>query len=63
MSQYKAMLVLTDAFGEQQIAGADTVWEPDETPVYTGIVSAHGVPVYRIPERRIIGYRLGKVRS
>lgn len=33
-----------------------TVYEPDHAPHRTGLVDANGVPIYRLPERRAIGF-------
>lgn len=64
MSRYKAMVVLTDEDGMQQIAGADTVFEPsDDMPVRTGLLDLNGTPLYRLPDRRPIGFNLTKARA
>ena len=34
-----------------------TVYVPDETPRDTGLVTAEGVPLYRLPTREPIGFK------
>jgi hypothetical protein len=34
-----------------------TVWERDTTPEPTGLLDAAGVPIYRVEDRRSIGFR------
>lgn len=34
------------------------VWEADDSPIPTGLLSADGTPLYRVNERHPIGYRV-----
>lgn len=64
MPRYRAILVLSNEFGESQVAGGDVVFEPgDNTPVNTGLLDVRGTPLYRIPEHRPIGFNLTKTRA
>lgn len=37
---------------------AETVYETDEMPRKTGLLDQYGRPLYRVPERQPIGFRL-----
>jgi hypothetical protein len=35
---------------------AKTVFEPDQSPVDTGLLNHHGVTLYRVPDVRSLGF-------
>ena len=59
---YRAIVVLADLDGNQQVLGGETVFEEAE-PVRTGLLNAAGVPLYRYPQRHPIGFDLTKTRA
>lgn len=45
--------------GEYGLGGtADHIFESDDSPVRTGLFDASGNPIYRVSERRPIGFAL-----
>lgn len=39
------------------------VYEPDDSPVYTGLVDMHERPIYAIPDKPLIGFTYHKSSS
>jgi hypothetical protein len=55
---YRAIVVLPDHNGDNHVAGGEVIYEADQSPVNTGLVTAQGVPIYRFSDRRPIGFNL-----
>lgn len=47
-----------DSFEYWDDAEGITVFEPSDEPEETGLLNAQGDPLYRVPERRPIGFHL-----
>ena len=46
-----------DLYVDAESSLARTVYEPDQSPIDTGLLDAHGAPIYAIHEPRPIGFR------
>ncbi len=55
---YRAIVTVYDPWGQPHSAGGETVFEEENTPIYIGLLDAGGVPIYRCPDRRPIGFDL-----
>lgn len=56
----RALVIFRDEFGGEQIIGGETVFEPEDRAVKTGLLNAAGNPIWRIPERVAMGFRSGR---
>ena len=46
--------------GEWDQPAADTVYEAEQKPEKTGLLDQYGTPLYRMPEKKQIGFQIVK---
>jgi hypothetical protein len=61
MPTYAAIHIQNPRWERDSIPYADQVYEPEQTPVDTGLVNVSGIPIFRLPEPRLpIGFHITK---